>query len=103
LSLGLAAVVGGCESADVSSVGGGDSDSDSDGDSDGDTDTGGVPIPYPEVASPFQNPRSLATGPISPPPEKVLGQDLDEEDDWDAGEPDEELDEELEEDSGEDE
>ncbi|MBW2276017.1 MAG: hypothetical protein JRF63_00915 [Deltaproteobacteria bacterium] len=87
----LLAAFGGCESANDKGGGGSDSDSDSDGDSDSDSDTEGVPIEYPEAINHFMNPNGLLTGPISPPPEDVFGDEFDEADDWDAGEPDEEL------------
>ena len=98
----LLAALGGCESSAVSaSSGDADSDSDSDADTDSDTDTD-VPIEYPEATNHFMNPNGLMTGPISPPPEDVFGEELDdgdddwdEDDDWeedrDAGEPEEDL------------
>jgi len=82
----------------------GSADGDADSDADTDSDTGGVPIEYPQAINFFENPNSLMTGPISPPPEQVLGEDgsgegppgpdptLDlEEEDPDGGEPGEEL------------
>ncbi|MBW2276018.1 MAG: hypothetical protein JRF63_00920 [Deltaproteobacteria bacterium] len=91
---------------------GGAIDGGTDTDTDSDTDTG-VQIEYPEALNPLLDPNSLMTGPISPPPEDVFGDGMtgdgppgpdptlddhlvvegldDEDEDWDGGDPDEEL------------
>jgi len=90
-SLVLVVLAGACAASSDDSMGGADSDSDSDSDSDTDIDTD-VPIEYPEAINHFLNPNGLMTGPISPPPEDVFGEDLEPTDEPDAGSPDEELD-----------
>ena len=96
LSLLLVAIAVACAATEDSGTGGADADSDSDSDADSDSDTDtSVPIEHPEAINHFMNPSGLMTGPISPPPEDVFGEQLDDEDedwedDWDAGEPDEE-------------
>jgi hypothetical protein len=93
-SIALVLIAGACSAAEESAMSGGDADADSD--TDVDTDTGDVPIEYPEMANPFLKPNSLMTGPISPPPEDVFGDELAEEHDLDAGLPEEDPDEDFE-------